>query len=203
MVGSDDRGQAYTLESLIAALLLVTAVLFALQSVVITPTSAGALDRDVQAQLEQESNDVLVTAANEGELSRLARFWDCSTGTMASDSRSGPWAENQGYENDIAPVADLGESLNRTFSEGTRYNLLLVYNNGTTENVTRVIYQGTPGDEVVSTSHTITLSQEQPVTSRDSSGESIDDCSNPAIPKHPSSDPGGMYNIVEVRLVLW
>jgi len=202
MVGSDDRGQAYTLESLIAALLLVTAVLFALQSVVITPTSAGALDRDVQAQLEQESNDVLVTAANEGELSRLARFWDCSTGTMASDSRSGPWAENQGYENDIAPVADLGESLNRTFSEGTRYNLLLVYNNGTTENMTRVIYQGTPGDEVVSTSYMITLTDRQQITARGVGRETVGSCANPVIPKYSGSS-GNVWNVVEVRLVLW
>ncbi|AGN02658.1 hypothetical protein L593_13595 [Salinarchaeum sp. Harcht-Bsk1] len=202
MAGSGDRGQAYTLESLIAALLLVTAVLFALQSVVITPTSAGALDRDVQGQLEQEANDVLVTAANEGELSRLARYWDCSTGTMASDMQSGAWVPNQGYANDVAPVEDLGESLNRTFGEGTRYNLLLVYDTGSGQNVTRVIYQGTPGDEVVSTSYTITLTESQQITAANAAGQSVAGCGDPVIERHPGST-GATWNVVEVRLVLW
>lgn len=204
MVGSDDRGQAYTLESLVAALLIVTAVLFALQSTVITPTSAGALDRDVEAERERVATDALVGAASEGELSRLARYWDCSTGEFATDVKAGAWVENQGYADDIAPVEHLGEALNHTFDEGTRYNLHLRYTDSSgDQNVTRIVHQGTPGSEVVSTSYTITLTDGQQVTGPASGPETLSSCSDPAIPEHPGMGSSTVYNVVEVRLVLW
>jgi len=201
MAGSSDRGQAYTLESLIAALLLVTAVLFALQSVVITPTSAGLQDRDVSAQQHQIASDVLTTASNDGELSRLVRFWDCSDGGFSTDTRAGNWVQGEGYPTDTAPVEDFGETLNHTFDAGTRYNLELVYADGSGgQNVSRIIYQGTPGDDVISASYTVTLTEDQLVTGRDSGSETLGSCSNPAIPKAAS---GPVWNVVEVRLVLW
>lgn len=202
MPGSDDRGQAYTLESLIAALLLVTAVLFALQSVVITPTSAGLQDRDVQAQQEQTASDLLVTAANDGELSRLARFWDCSDGGFATDDDAGVWDENGGYQTDTVPVQDFGETLNHTFDAGTRYNVELVYaNDSGGQDATHVVYQGTPGDDVVVASYTITLTDGQRVTGRDAGTQTLAGCGDPAIPELSSS--GEVYNVVEVRVVLW
>lgn len=213
MAGSDDRGQAYTLESLIAALLLVTAVLFALQSVVITPTSAGLQDRDVQAQQEQTASDLLTTAANDGELSRLVRFWDCSDGGFATDDESGVWADgggsgNQGYQTDTVPVADFGEALNHTLDAGTRYNVELVYANasGTGQDSSPIVYQGTPGNDVVAASYTVTLTDGQRVTGRDAGTETLDDCdsgsglSAPIPDARPSSE---VYNVVEVRLVIW
>lgn len=203
MAGSSDRGQAYTLESLIAALLLVTAVLFAMQSVVITPTSAGTQDRDVAAQQHQVASDLLTTAANEGELSRLARFWDCSNpdGGFATDSQSGTWAEGEGYPTDTVPIEDFGEALNYTFDAGTRYNVELVYDNGSDgQGVSRIVYQGTPGDDVITASHTVTLTDGQLVTGRDAGSQTLDSCADPAIPEAGS---GSVYNVVEVRLVLW
>jgi hypothetical protein len=204
MPGSDDRGQAYTLESLIAALLLVTAVLFALQSVVITPTSAGLQDRDVQAQQGQVASDLLTTAANDGELSRLARFWDCSDGGFATDDQAGVWVEREGYQTDTVPISAFGEALNHTFDAGTRYNVELVYANasGGGQDVSRIVYQGTPGDDVVTASYIVTLTDGQMVTGRDAGTQRLDSggCSAP-IPELTGS--GNVYNVVEVRLVLW
>jgi hypothetical protein len=204
MAGSDDRGQAYTLESLIAALLLVTAVLFALQSVVITPTSAGLQDRDVQAQQGQIASDLLVTAANDGELSRLVRFWDCSDGGFSTDDDAGVWAEDGGYQTDTVPVQDFGETLNHTFDAGTRYNVELVYaNDSGGQDVSQIVYQGTPGDDVVTASYTVVLTDGQRVTGRDAGTQTLTSgCSDPAIPELTGGS-GNVYNVVEVRVVLW
>lgn len=205
MTGSSDRGQAYTLEALIAALLLVTAVLFAMQSVVITPTSAGQ-DRDVSAQQHQMASDALSTAANDGELSRLVRFWDCSDGgfshgTFISGSPADQWMETEGYPSDLAPIEDVGETLNYTFDAGTRYNLELVYTNASGgQEVSRIVYQGTPGDDVVTASHTVAITEGQQVTGRAEDSETVGGCDDPAIPEAGS---GPVHNVVEVRLVLW
>jgi len=199
---ADDRGQAYTLEALIAAILLLTAVLFALQSVVITPTSSGAVDRDVQAQLHQQASDALATADEQGELSQMIRYWDCSDGTFADDpNQAGVFVETQGYTNNSVPVSHLGETLNRSFRSGTRYNIQLVYANDSRQNMTRIIQRGSPGDEVVTASYTVTLTDGQAVTNRSIASETLGGCGTPPIPdEHPSSS---LYNVVEVRLVLW
>lgn len=202
---SDARGQAYTLESLIAAILLVTAVLFALQSVVITPTSAGTLDRDVATQLHQQASDSLIVAANDGELSEMARHWDCSSGGFATDDRAGVWADGLGYSNDTVPVEQFGETLNHTFDEGIRYNVELIYEgSGGDLNRTRVVYQGTPGDEVVTASYTLTLTDGQQVTAQNESDTTLEECDTSGTAPIPDAHSGtSTYNVVEVRLVLW
>ncbi|GAB3681134.1 hypothetical protein GCM10028857_04890 [Salinarchaeum chitinilyticum] len=206
MTGSSDRGQAYTLEALVAALLLVTAVLFALQAVVITPTSAGTQDRDVAAQREQVASDMLTTAANEGELSRLARFWDCSDGGFATAEGTGEWVAGEGYPSDQVPIDDFGSTLNATFEIGTRYNVELVYTDGTNQSVSRIVYQGTPGSDVVTASRTIALTDDQLVTGPGVGSQTIGECHSDsslsaAIPDDHSSS--AVYNVVEVRVVLW
>lgn len=204
MTRGSDRGQAYTLEALIAALLLVTAVLFALQSVVITPTSAGTLDRDVQSQLQQEASDVLVSAANEGELSRTARYWDCSDGGFADDRRAGAWTEDGGYAGDRVPVEPLASVLEQSFDAGTRYNVLLVYDNDEgdeAQNVSYLVDQGEPGAESVSASYMVTLTDDQNVTDPANRDETLAGCGTPPIEDRHGSSP--VYSVVEVRVVLW
>ena len=205
--GGSDRGQAFTLEALVAALLLVTAVLFALQAVVITPTSAGTLDRDTQAELHQESVDSLVTAANDGELSMMARYWDPANGTFAGDP-DGPAgsyvSEDIGYQRDVLPIQDVGESLNHSVREGNQYNVILAYQteDGDRE-TTRLVYQGTPGHDVVTASYTITLTDDQLVTGPNEGDTRLADVpdDDAAIPNIDDASP--VYNVVEVRLVLW
>ena len=59
----EDRGQAFTLEGFIGALLVLSAVLFALQTVTVTPSTGGTVDQGAQASLETRAEDVLVTTA--------------------------------------------------------------------------------------------------------------------------------------------
>lgn len=203
-----DRAQAYTLEALIAAILLLTAVLFAVQSVVITPTSSGTLDQDVQAQMHQEASDVLVTAANEGELSDQLRYWNASSPTYADGEGGNGYVPGQGYANDTLPVEDLGPTLSATFDEGIRYNVELVYRNNGTRNTTRLVFQGTPGDEVVVATHTVTLTDNMTVTGPGGDGRTLEEYAEDARaaggePPIPNEYDGPIYNVVEVRIVLW
>ena len=58
MVGRrGERGQAYTLESIAGAVIVLTAVLFALQSIIITPTTSSAVDPEVRSELQQQADE--------------------------------------------------------------------------------------------------------------------------------------------------
>lgn len=149
-----DRGQAYTLEGFIGAIVVLTAVLFVLQSIVLTPTAGGSVDRTAQAQLEQEVQDVLVVAENEGKLTEIATDWeeDDFDGTTSGNDTV---YDHEGF----AAEYDFGELLNDHFvnGSGNSYNVDLVTydgNDGVTLNLVRM---GGPSDSAVSASYTVAV----------------------------------------------
>lgn len=203
------RGQAFTLEGLTAGLVLVTAVLFAVQSVAVTPTTGGAVDERAQSNTRAEAQDVLATVANNETfgLSELVRYWspDAMTYQGAINPRIG-YGSRQ-------PPGELGTLLNQVFTRhGETYNLDVVYqrrnvSNGT-ESVT-MVYRGEPSDDAVTVSQTVTLYDNQTLTAPSSAQQALrfydTNATNSRASYYPVPDAvdGAVYNVVEVRLTVW
>ncbi|MCU4740086.1 DUF7288 family protein [Natronoglomus mannanivorans] len=207
-----DRGQAYTLEGFVGAVIVLTAVLFALQSVVITPTTGGSVDRTVQAQLEQEAQDALVVAESEGALSHLVRNWNESEGEyhnpMERPSGLGNYTTEQLNESNVVGSAStFGEILEKRFEEsGRSYNVEVVYRDGDHgENSSSfyMVYQGQPSPNAFSAGHMVTLYENQRLTAPDSEDQSLGDADDYPIPPINENADGNLYNVVEVRLTVW
>lgn len=209
MKGNKDRGQAYTLEGFIGAMVVLMAVLFALQSVVITPTTGGLADRTVQTQIQQEAQDALIVSNQaDGNLSKTLRNWNESTGFEGADQPPAPDEgndeENQTYSVDrFANESKLGYVLKERFAEnGWSYNVELHPEKG--ENRT-LVYQGSPPSSALTASYTVTLYDNQTVTS-EWSDEQIQNVSeeNQAIPRgYEDETETPLYNVVEVRVIVW
>ncbi|NHN40164.1 hypothetical protein G9C85_00750 [Halorubellus sp. JP-L1] len=204
---SDDRAQAYTLEGFIGSILILTAVLFALQSVVITPTTAGTVDRDARDQVRIEANDMLTLSAESGNLSKMIRYWDTSTSPgqfNASDGRS------LGYSSDIPPKSaprGLFVLLEDTFEDKNGYNVILTYQNttGAPQGGNLVMVRnGFSTESGVVASYTITLYDDQRLTADDdrtlAECEAESDCNYP-IPDAYDDSP--VYNVVVVKVIVW
>ena len=202
------RAQGYTLEGVIASLVVLSAVLFAMQSVALTPSSGGSVDINERQNLRTQAADVLVLSSqNETfSLSTLARHWDESKQTFA-----GGLTPRLGYGS-RQPRGQIGEILNETFANRSRtYNLELRYlprnaSNGTL--TTPVVFRGTPSDDAVVASRTITLFDNQTLTSPGASdvelweyGTEIED--DDGYYPVPNAVDGPVYNVVEVRLTVW
>lgn len=158
-------------------MVVLIAALLALQSVVITPTTGGAVDRTVQDQLQQEASDALVVAESHGGLTATVMGWSGN----ATDNVSA-FEENASLSHELGPI------LEHRFSEqGHSYNLEAVYveENGTVT-VDRVLTQGRPSSGAVTASYTITL---------------FDDHEH--IPEHTDPTLEHAYAVVEVRLTVW
>ncbi|MFA9415492.1 hypothetical protein [Natrinema sp. HArc-T2] len=198
-----DRGQAYTLEGLIGAMVVLMAVLFALQSAVITPTTGGLNDRTVQAQVQQEAQDALVVAANnESEgLSHMIRHWNTTNGEF--ENASGPKVDgNVTYTaKNFKGNFTLGYILEERFAEnGQNYNVEAHYENGTAERDHKtLLYQGSPPSGAVTASYTVTLYNVENTTG--SSKERLPAVDNPVIPEQNTESP--VYNVVEIRVIVW
>ncbi|NUC73100.1 hypothetical protein HTZ84_12385 [Haloterrigena sp. SYSU A558-1] len=204
-----DRGQAYTLEGFVSAMVVLMAVLFALQSVVITPTTGGLADRTSQAQLEQEAQDALVvaangTAANESmTLSEMVRYWDDDEGEFYnSDPEAGNGAYNTSRNSTFYEKTVLGKILRERFAErGLSYSVELVYQNESNEYRSKpFVDQGKSA--AVTASYTVTLYDADKLTP-DSQEGNISSAKTYPIPEANPADDSELYNVVEVRVSVW
>jgi len=211
----DDRGQAYTLEGIIGAMILLTAVLMALNSAVLLPSTSGTIDRGVQSDVGQQATDVLRIADEDGNLSATLRCWDTGNASFyGATSADGTY----GYSNPMNN--SLGTMLEETFSD--RYNSYSLRANYRTpdddvagEEVT-IVEQGNALRKSITVTHTVTLYEDQNLTAScdggpADTGEGLrdawdggDDEGDYPIP--PANDPSKsqIYNVVEVRLtIIW
>ncbi|WP_424019428.1 DUF7288 family protein [Halorientalis pallida] len=205
----ETRGQAFTLEGLTAGLVLVTAVLFAVQSVAVTPTTGGAIDERVQSDTRAEAKDILTSvAANESfGLSELVRYWspDALTFQGAINTRIG--------YGDRRPPGELGVLLEEVFTaRGETYNIEVEYQRKNISNGTRsitMVYRGEPSDDAVTVSQVVTLYDNQTLTAPSSSRARLRQYDTNATNSEASYYPipnavnGTVYNVVKVRVTVW
>lgn len=211
-----DRGQAFTLEGVLAASFLVIALLVALQTTVITPTTGGAVDDETRDQLRQKANDILVITANQEtrDLSWYAKYWNPNTRTFHGGKDPEVGYGNRGVPNRYGEKhLRLGQMLEQTFTKsGRRYNLVLRYRGNESpghSGTQRMVYQGPPAEHAVVATHTVTLYDSDTLTGPlgttrelqeyDTNASDNDDSYYPI----PDVADGHVYNVVEVRLVVW
>jgi hypothetical protein len=216
---SDELGQAYTLEGIASTILVLTGLLFALQAIVLTPTTPGTIDRDTRAELAEQADDSLLAAHSNGSLSSMARYYNWSASSNISFYNPDPdnitVSRDFGYGQDDPPT-EFGALLNQTFGQrGLSYNVFLEWQ--TAEDVTErertvLVRQGVPTDNSVSTEMVVTLYDDQRITAptEDPPGSGtlnrsrISDLNVSEEEFYaPDAHPGPMYNQLVFRVVIW
>ncbi len=212
---ADDRGQAFTLEGFVASIVLLSAVLFALQATVITPTSGGQVSESTRGQLSTEASDLMDALADDPEtnFANAVRRWD-ATGQVFD----GAVDDSSGYGSEGPPPELFDGAFEETFTErGYTYNLVLHYRGGNVSDLNdgggtlALVYRGPPAPDAVSVSQTVTLfdntTLDQEVNNDgrqlweyDTDPSDGDDGYFP-IPDAAPRSP--LYNVVEVRLTVW
>jgi hypothetical protein len=206
MVTGEDRGQAFTLEAVIGSVVILSAVLFAIQAIIITPTTGGTVDPEIRSQVQTEADDVLrLTAQNETfGLSEYVRYW-----SRNSIGCGGAGHGEIGYGN-RKPPRQLGEVLNQTFeSRGRTYNIVLRYQNESSGTETLpMVYRGEPSDNAVTATNRVTLYDNQTLSGPNATRVQLTDLGTNATGDRgyypiPNAVDGPVYNVVEVRLIVW
>ena len=190
---SDTRGQAFTLEGVIGAMILLTAVLFALNSAVLLPSTG---ETGNQAQIEQEAKDVMEVAAADGHLSEIARCY-------STDEEDGGWFGDESVATAPPEETDLHTLLEETFDDRDRsYNVEVKHDAGSAE---RLVYNGASTRDGVTVSRTVTLYEDDPLMEGDdcASAQDEEDVANGDYPiPRATEEDDYIYNVVEVRLTI-
>lgn len=209
---NDDRSQAYTLEGFIGSILLLTAILFAFQSVVMLPTTSGSVSLDIQEQLRTSANDIMVINGDDGSLSCQVRYWNES----GERTFAGGQSADRGYGVDPPPNVttcdadgtQFGMMLNETFGEQEQeYNIIVSYRNGTATEEVPMVSRGSPNAPAVTTTYTVTLYDDQRILG-ECSGQcpTLHDAYNTTefpIPEADEFADSPIYNVVVIRVIIW
>lgn len=204
-----ERGQAHTLEAVVGAIILLTAIAFALQMTIVTPLSASTSSQHIEGQQRAVAQGVLASAAEEGALHEAVMYWNETAGRYHDTS-------SQGFYSDDPPDNQFGEKLSRAFDEeGIAYNVKVYYQTGneTTRNQVNerlMISQGTPSDNAVSATRTIAIRNDDRLVDADGSlnETTVNEADNFYIRNGHSdasgaSDGHGLYNVVRIEVVAW
>lgn len=200
----DTSGQAYTLQGVVASLLVLGAVAFALQSTAITPLSASTASERVEEQNEQVAADTLEIVASQGGLSRILRYYNSTRGTFVGT----PSDDLYFYPDSPPENTTLGRVAEGTLAEsGRAYNIIITQQtdgdgDGVYDEISRdrLVYQGQPSDNAAAASYTVTLYDDM-VMSDPKNGQTIKQDNGYLI---DDASPGtGLYNVVEVKIVVW
>jgi hypothetical protein len=144
----DDRGQIYTIEGFMSALILVGVLYFIFQSIsVVTPQTEMSADM----KLSQKAADTLICLdwTNEdygSELKAAVAGWN--DGTPDYVGRVGP-GENS--------IRALDAKIASLLSSDTGYNLEIAYTDGQVGHTRTAILGGVPGDNSVVVSRLVTI----------------------------------------------
>lgn len=194
-IDSSDRGQAYTLEAFIAALLLVSSLTFALQITAVTPLSASTANQHIENQQRSSASGVLAAAHKNGALKEAVLYWNTSYHRFHDATRID-------YYTNVYPDIPFGTMLDRAFGgRGLAVNVLVHTEDRTQPQ--RMVYHGQPSDNAASASRTVTLYDDDRVRyANRSHGGNLSQVEGDF---YAQDSHGGslVYNVVRVEVIVW
>lgn len=189
------RGQAHTLEATVAALLMLSSVIFALQVTAVTPLSASTSSQHIENQQQSSARGVLAAAANADALKPAILYWDNSdteyhnTGDIRFYT-SGP------------PSNRFGDMLARAFGDnGIAYNVN--FRAESRSETRQYIYSGVPSDNAVSATHTVSLNNDDVLYDEDERPTSNRLGQSGTQFWIDMGSGGPEYETVQVEVVVW
>jgi len=203
MRNADNRGQAYTIEGVIGAIVIASALVLGLQAVDIAPWTNDSTDRETEA-LRVQAQDVLAAAEDRDALRTAAT---CIVGDGDGTPHPAVAAGDVGSDNDRA---SLGILLNRTLdANDNRYTVYIDFPENGTINTTPITPERAATRPSVTVTRQIPLFDSDPVLAFDEdAGECVpaedsDSLANESVYVANQNDTSDLYAVVRIRVVAW
>jgi len=195
----------FTLEGLLAAVVVIAALVFALQTVVVTPATSG---ESVSPTDAREVESVLNAATTNRTVKRATLFWDRDTADLAKFHNAARFRYYTRSSFQIGNYPALLIALNDRFGSTTSMSVIVHYRDGSGSMTSQSLVDGgAPGEGSVSASTTVTLFDSDQIVDDegDPTGTTLADVeSNPNerfyAPDVSSSD---VYNVLRVEVIVW
>ncbi len=191
----DEKAQLHTLEGVAAATIMLLVIVYAIDATSMTPLTSSTANVHVETELQVLGQDILgaLDYAEPGYNSKLKNDilgWDGSeyiwNGTKYMEKGNATYPQNNltNYLTNILNATLVGQ--------GIAHNVEMTYlsDNGISFSTQKMIYNGDPSNNAVIVSRKIVLQNSDFNPSSDYPIKDIDPSTN-------------LYNIVDVKLILW
>jgi hypothetical protein len=199
------RAQAHTLEAFVAGLLILSGIVFALQTTAVTPLSASTSNQHVGNQERATAAGLLAATDANGTLETAVVYWNTTPDSRDRGSFYGA-NDTDGPAYADAPPNAFGRALDDAFGERrTAYNVVVhsADRNGSL-NRTWMVRMGVPSDDAVTVGRQVTLFDDTRFSSPELgnvSGAASDP--NRQFYATDADREGPLFNVVEVRITVW
>ncbi len=200
-----ERGQAYTLEAVVAGTILLATLVFASQAAAVTPLTASTSSQHIENQERAVTEGTLASAEENESLVSTLLFYNVTEGAYYETDFNRQYAE--------APPTRFGDTLESVFRDrGIAFNVQLSYLAGDADErqQRRLVYMGAPTDSAVSASRVVTLYDTDETTEPNGSVEGSTDRTLANVTNTSGDDfymadvsKGPVYNVVEVEVTVW
>jgi hypothetical protein len=194
------RGQAHALEALVAALLLISGLVFATQVTAVTPLSASTSNQHIENQQRATVQGLLAASAENGDIQEAVLYWNPENETFAGASDGGAYAEG-------GPPNAFGKALNETLIDRRiAFNVEVRYrtpSGGST--AIRMVNMGSPSDNAVSATRIIAVYNDSNLTAPEYTDRTLEDLQTTSGESFYADNIDGnqLYNVLEVRVIAW
>lgn len=191
------RAQAHTLEGIVAAFLVISSVIIALQVTAVTPLTASTASQHIEMQERASTAGVLSSARAERLIRPTLLYWNA---TAAKFHGAGP----NGYYTEGGPPTEFGRLLNTTYAEdGFAFNVAVrfVTVDGNIRS-SRLVYMGRPSDNAAAASTTLTLYDDDRLRTA-AHAESGQPLNGTAYLTDDLDVDSHLYGIVDVEVIVW
>ncbi len=195
----DERGQAYSLEGVIGAIVIASALVLGLQAVSIEPWTGGGPEQGIDTQIQME--DTLDILEDQEALREIALC-------VGGDDEHTP---HEGVISTDPAVEPVGTVLNRTASRTADYNVYVAYpDEDGTINETAVGSELTPTRSTVTVTREVILFDSDPVYELNETALAcsptdveLGDAPEDDIYLTDQNEDSDIYAVVQVRVVAW
>lgn len=206
-----DRAQAHTLEAFTAAILLVAGLIFASQATAVTPLSASTSNQHIENQQRAMADDLLTVMAENDTLRNVTVYWNTENETFVG-------ANNRDHYTSADRINHpFGDALNRVFgTQRIAYNIELRYwecEVVSEEECDRrrqtLVNMGDPSDNAATATRTVALFNDTEISGGPAEeegmtlGEVAGNSSHEFYAPNVGGDSDTLYNVVEVRIIVW
>lgn len=191
------RGQAHTLEGVVAAMLVISSVIIALQVTAVTPLTASTASQHIEMQERASAAGTLGAARSDGLLRPTLLYWNDSSARFHDSGV-------EGYYSSGGPPTEFGEMLDETFGEdGYAFNVNARFATAEGDIQNRpLVYMGQPSDSAASASVTVTLYDSDVIldAAHEKTGDEL--ASSPFFAGNIDED-SHVYAVVDVEVTVW
>lgn len=196
---SSSRGQAHTVEAILATLLILAGVLFAVQTTAVTPFSSTTEDKHLETQQRNSISNIATITHENGAMKKTVLYWNTSNNSYQNSG------ENTAYYTDPSVNTPLLTEMAAATSDQIVYNIDVRYYNKTGKGISvqtqRLLHVGSPSNNAITIREPLTLHDTDQLTT--GSQPELQNTAADEFYMDSVNSTTAMYNYAEVEITVW